>query len=320
MLWSYLLHLSFNMWRDFEGPDSIMFHPDLRVDDRFWHEVTESLVDAGANSVVIDLGDGVLWDSHPEISVRNAWTRERLVAELDRLRSIGLEPLPKFNFSTCHDAWLGPYARQVSSPVYYEVTSDLITEAAELFDHPRFFHLGLDEENYAIQRHLRYVVIRQGDLWWHDVEFFLDQVRAAGSRPWVWSDPVWHDVSYLDRMPTDVVQSNWYYRTEFTIDRTGERPRETLVRDAAGKMILDERPLTFLDLDERGFDQIPTGSSFEEADNLERLAEFVVNNVSPRRLLGFLQTPWQPTQTQFREAHIEAIAGLSRARKIVGEQ
>ena len=62
------------------------------------------------------------------------------------LRALGIEPLPKLNFSTCHDAWLGPYSRMVSTPAYYDVCRDLIDEVAELFGGPRFFHLGMDEE------------------------------------------------------------------------------------------------------------------------------------------------------------------------------
>ena len=74
-------------------------------------------------------------------------------AEVKRLREMGLEPIPKLNFSTCHDTWLGPYARMVSTPKYYEVAKDLIAETIELFDKPRLFHLGMDEEDERNQRH-----------------------------------------------------------------------------------------------------------------------------------------------------------------------
>jgi len=97
------------------------------------------------NALVLDLGDGVRWDSHPEIAVENAWTPAKLREELDRARELGIEPLPKLNFSTAHDAWLGPYSRMVSTPQYYEVCRDLIDEASELFGRPRLFHLGMDE-------------------------------------------------------------------------------------------------------------------------------------------------------------------------------
>ena len=76
---------------------------------------------AGLNMIVIDLGDGVRYQSHPEIAVKKAWSPARLRRELKKLRDAGLEPIPKLNFSTAHDAWLGPYAGIVSSKTYYQV-------------------------------------------------------------------------------------------------------------------------------------------------------------------------------------------------------
>jgi hypothetical protein len=55
-------------------------------------------------------------------------------------------------------------------------------EVSDLFDKPRFFHLGMDEENAEDQKWLNHVVIRQHDLWWHDFYFFVDQVEKNGSR------------------------------------------------------------------------------------------------------------------------------------------
>ena len=39
---------------------------------------------------------------------------------------------------------------------------DLIAEVSELFDGPRFFHIGMDEETFQHQRMYHYVVVRQG--------------------------------------------------------------------------------------------------------------------------------------------------------------
>jgi hypothetical protein len=81
---------------------------------------------AGMNMVVIDVGDAIEYASHPEISVKNAWSSTRLGEELARLRSLGLEPIPKLNFSTAHDQWLHDYSRMVSTPVYYKVCAEVI--------------------------------------------------------------------------------------------------------------------------------------------------------------------------------------------------
>src|SRR5690242_5676741 len=122
MIWANLLHLSFNMWEEAETrtpPGSTAekrwvlnlrrARPDLRFKDSVWIELLERMVAAGMNMVVLDLGDGIRYESHPEIAVRGAWTPSRLRREVGRMRRMGLEPIPKLNFSAGHDAWLGPY-------------------------------------------------------------------------------------------------------------------------------------------------------------------------------------------------------------------
>lgn len=92
---------------------------------------------------------------------------------------MGFEVIPKLNFSTTHDTWLGEYALMVSTSVYYRVCKELIDEVCELFQ-PRFLHLGMDEEVYENQKDYDYVVIRQNDLWWKDFYYLVDCVEQHG--------------------------------------------------------------------------------------------------------------------------------------------
>src|SRR5690606_38528745 len=131
----------------------------------------------GMNMVVLNIGDSIQYESHPEISIKNAWSHEKLKSELAKCRSLGIEPIPKLNFSACHDLWLGKYSRMLSTDIYYEVCRDIINEVCVLFDYPRFFHLGMDEETANHQRNLKYAVIRQYDLWWGDLYFLIGQVE-----------------------------------------------------------------------------------------------------------------------------------------------
>lgn len=298
-MWGYLLHLSYNMWSDREvegkGKEYIAYRPYLRLDEALWQDVVAMLAKAGANTVLIDLGDGVRYRSHPEIAVQGAWSPERLRQELAAIRALGLEPLPKLNFSTAHDAWMGPYARRVSTPEYYAVCRDLIAETIELFDRPRLFHLGMDEETELHQRQYNYAQMRQHELWWEDLTFLVKEVERGGSRAWVWSDYEWHHPEeFLSRMPRTVLQSNWYYGAEFG-------PQVNMAK-------------AYLDLESRSFDQIPTGSTWTVADNLERTVRFCKDSIAPARLLGFLQTVWRPTLEACRPRHIEAIEALVRAK------
>ncbi len=310
-LWANLIHLSYNMWRDAplgKGDDleHIVAQPYLRFDEVLWGEILDRMAAAGMNMVVLDLGDGVRYESHPELAVERAWTAEKLRDELAHARALGLEPIPKLNFSTAHDAWLGDYSRIVSTPRYYEVCGDLIMEVAALFDSPSLFHLGMDEETAEHQRHYQYAVMRQHDLWWRDLLLLVEAVEQAGSRAWIWSDYVWaHPDEFYRRMPRSVVQSNWYYEPEFAGERSGSEPEVYEYRRAH---------LAYVDMAERGYDQVPTGSNWSDPRNFGRTVEYCTRHIPPERLLGFLQTPWKPTLPECREHHLAAIEQVASAR------
>lgn len=299
-IWGYLLHLGYNMWADRDAERELTYYtarPYLQCDDAVWNDLLPKLAEAGANMVVIDLGEGVRYDSHPEIAVEGSWSKEKLRGELEKMRGLGLEPIPKLNFSTSHDAWMGEYSRMVSTPKYYEVCKDLIAEVSELFDTPRFFHLGMDEETAGHQKHFAYAVMRQYELWWHDLYFLVEQVERANVRAWVWSDYIWHHHDeFLEKMPKSVLQSNWYYDKEFGTDITYVQ--------------------AFLDLEAHQYDQVPAGcgTSFW-GNNLPELVTFSQEHIAPERLKGFLQTVWRPTKEDCRAAHQEAIESLTEGKR-----
>ncbi len=300
MIWGNLLHLSVNMWCDWDAPelkgDDSIYRPYLRFDRSVWDDILKKMQQVGMNLVVLDLGDGVKYESHPEIAVKGAWSTGELRTELARLRSMGLEPIPKLNFSTTHDVWLGKYARCVSTDTYYEVCGELIAEVIGLFDRPRFFHLGMDEEDYGNQKYYQHVCIRQYDLWWHDFLFLAQQVEKGGARPWIWSDYVWHHPElFYEKMPKTVVQSNWYYEPKFNL--------------------ADARAKAFGELDQHGYDQIPTGSNYYNPTNFGALAAACRERIAPARLMGFLQTPWKATLEKHRQRHMDAIEEVAEAMR-----
>ena len=302
MIWANLLHLSYNMWEDRVEPkrEGRYYRPFLRFDEKLWNDLLQKMVDAGMNMVVLDLGDGVQYKSHPEIAVKNAWSVNKLGDELAKIREMGLEPIPKLNFSTCHDAWLGEYSRCVSAPKYYNVCQDLLEEVIELFNKPRFFHLGMDEETHEHQKYYAMSTVRQFDLWWHDFLFLCEKVTNAGSRPWIWSDYIWHhhDV-FLQKMPKNVMQSNWYYGIKFDKEEGKGKTHVT----------------TYTELDKEGFDQIPTGSNWSHVENFKMTVDYCKQKINSDHLFGFLQTPWKPTLEEFRDHHLEAIEQVRLAKE-----
>lgn len=327
-----LLHLSTNMWEDHpfikknriwsdidekeihrdDYPcktcqDSLAwgmrgYRPFLVFEEEVWNTVIKQMAVAGMNMVVIDLGDGVQYESHPEIAVKNAWSVDKLKSELAKIRNQGLEPIPKLNFATSHDIWLGEYSRMVSSKKYYSVCSDLIREIIDIFDRPRFFHLGMDEETPQHQSTYNYSVVRQGDLWWNDFYFFIRETEKRGVRPWIWSDYGWHNPElFFRKMPKSVLQSNWYYDSGFDLDQLKE-PTKTYVK-------------FYNDLEANGYDQIPTGSNWSSDVNMEGTVEYCKKVIDPSRLLGFMTAPWLPCLSTCLGRHQEAIQQINRATK-----
>jgi len=121
MMWAMLLHLGSNMWskqgeRERFAQDTLPYHETMHCDRQVWREITEYLPSRGINTLLINIGEGVKLDSHPEIAVPGAWTKAELKEELSRLREMGITPLPKFNFSCAHNAWMKDYGFAVNTP------------------------------------------------------------------------------------------------------------------------------------------------------------------------------------------------------------
>ena len=107
LIWANLLHLSYNMWEDHNyrvwdenlpadtyasddfKPKTCMdarrwahgYRSFLTFDDKTWDATLLHMVKQGMNMVIIDLGDAIKYESHPEIAVKNAWSTDKLKAE-----------------------------------------------------------------------------------------------------------------------------------------------------------------------------------------------------------------------------------------------
>jgi hypothetical protein len=288
-MWSDIPVKSWGTFKD-EQLDLVCQADHLRFDEKVWQTLTNRMKDAGMNLLVIDLGEAIHYESHPELAVKGSWTVSRFRSELARLRKLGIEPIPKLNFSTAHDTWLKEYGRQVSTLAYYRVCADMIKEVCEIFDKPRFFHLGYDEETATHQAQYSMAIVRQGELWWHDFLFFVKEVEKQDVCPWIWSDYYWnHPDEFLKRMPKSVLQSNWYYGASFDTEK-------------------QKAVQTYIDLDKNGFDQIPAGSNWSNDINFKGTVEFCRKNLSPEHLKGFLMAPWFFTLPEWQDKNLAAIA------------
>jgi hypothetical protein len=333
-IWGSLLHLGKNMWSDkpyprpvnesgrytvpLDLPPDILelkklqrrgggWHDRLRFDENTWRSVTAYLQQKGVNLLIIDIGEGMRYPSHPEIAAKDAWSPDKMRSELKRLREMGIELIPKLNFSTTHNAWMGEYRRMISTPEYYRVCEDLIKDTCEIFETPRFMHLGYDEEDYDHMRSYDYVPVRQGELWWHDFMMTVKCVEKCGVRAWIWSDKIWHHRDeFVKRMPKSVLQSNWYYLDDFNPSKTSELYPMVHAYDW---------------LEEAGFDQVPCVSNCGNWNRLKTNADLTAKYcrkiIDPSRLKGMLMAPWNGTVEPFKRWINESTDMLAAARKII---
>ena len=288
MMWAYLIHLSTHMWSDASYNDrnplwySKPFSENNNVNLEVWDETVKFLAERQYNTLLIDLGDAVKYESHPEISAPDAWDKDFLKKKLDEMRALGITPIPKLNFSCGHHTWLKQYNRMVSSPVYYQVCADLIKEVCELFDYPKYFHIGFDEEVERKQQDVEKVVCRGQKLWFHDLFFIAGECEKYGARPWIWSDYFWepeNEKYFLEHMSKSILQSNWYY--DHFMDFPENHPKR-----------YGFRIKTYEIFDEMGYDQVPTASGWQKTVNLHHTCAFCKDRLDNERLLGIMAAPW----------------------------
>jgi len=308
-IWANLVHLGHNMWVADRPYDTV-----LRCEDAEWRAITDAMAAAGMNMIVIDLAEGVVYPSHPELAIKGSWSVEKLRAEIARLRAMGIEAIPKINFSACHDGWMGEYERMVSTRPYYEFCAEIIRDAAEIFDHPRFFHIGMDEEEPICQKKADIIITRQGDQWWHDLKFFASEVEKHGMRPWMWSDYAWNTGDeFYNRCPRSIIQSNWFYSKSFDMELLAKNKEQELRAKEAIQAHEYDQVECYLKLEKAGFDQIPCGGNWREDANFAETVKFCRANVAPERLKGFLVASWHATTSRWHEKNMKAV-------ELVGEE
>ena len=286
--WACLLQLSSN-WGGDRPAEKFELDYDKEVhglsskrmfDQKSWRRAIDQLGAIGADWVIIDILDGVKFDSHPELAIEGTWEKAKFLEELAYIRSLGMTPIPKLNFSTTHDAWLGDYHRMVGTKPYYDVCRDLIVESYEMFGKPGFFHLGMDEEEPGMNGDDRdFVVIRQGEAWWHDLFYYFGVCDEIGARPMMW---ICADKStmpqFAKRLPKNVlccIDANGYLAVP---------PDASPSRLEVG-----------LGLAEAGYEVVINGSNWACDTNLRDTVAWVERKIKDKsKIFGCLMSPWYP--------------------------
>lgn len=295
-------------------------HTDLEVENLFVR--LKKARECGADTVLFDIGEAIQYPSHPEIWIDGCLSADKAREVVERMKAMGYEVIPSLNFATDHHHWLCEYQRMVSTPEYYRVCEDVIRDAWEICGHPATFHLGYDEEDMDCtfihaRNYPTLVAVRQGDLYWHDLNWFCDICRKLGSRPSFWMDKqrrssYSHDV-FVKHIGKDVLLMPWDYTSVYE-GNTSPKLKKTI--DGMKRLA------------EAGYDMIPIGSNWmlpklrtperqTTRENIPNLFAWAKKNLPPERFVGFGAAPWAGMKASGNPVWFEAaeLLGEVKARE-----
>jgi len=324
MMWSVLIHLEMSFSPRRKNTAHLMV-----FDEEVWDAIIDECVKSGVNAIVLELARGVRYGSHPELAQPWAWSRERVKKEIKRLKDLGIELIPKLNFSATHDGWLMEYERMLSTPTYYRVCRDLILEVGELFDHPRYIHLGMDEEDARHAKVSELAVYRHKELYWHDLQYLCDCVREAGSTPWIWSCSCFsHPEEFRAHISSDdIVISPWMYNAIREEHKTPISSRQEYVEyyskepyASLNMQYVEDDPFIVKFMKQAipcvqdGYKVVPCVSTYNQCPyNAVDMLEYFRDNADPDGVLGFMTAPWFGTLKENQENILNDIRVFKRA-------
>ena len=327
--WGILMHLGYNLAGDKKEQKVLAF------DKEVWDKVVAKCVEAGLNTIVLDLLEGIRYDSHPELGAEGAWMPAEATAEVRRLREMGIRLIPKLNFSSMHSVWLGKYARMISTPEYYQVCKDLIKEVYEMFEHPDYIHIGMDEENW---KHVddpgyTFICLRRDELFFHDLNYLADCVKETGAKCHIWHDAfsTYGDAAY-ENISKDIIPETWMYYSylkkhwhkiseqsqeviDFYATRFVRRYGYTIEYVEESPSVIDVMKQQKRFIEEGRHFLIATSNLYTktcEADAVEYIKE-----ICPELSLieGFVTTTWSQTVKDKEELILEAVELMGKARQ-----
>lgn len=296
-------------------------------EEEAWNKIVDCAVENGINQIVMEINNGLHFASAPELAMGGAWTRQKARTETKRLAKLGIELIPLMNFSATHHQWLGEYSRMMSTKEYYRICRELISEVYDVFCHPRYIHIGMDEEGDSqFFGEMEYVNFRQGDLYFHDLQFLLDCVRDTGATPWIWADPcMYQPEEFRKRIGNDdIVIQPWIYysiKKEHYTKTEGRQHYIDIGRDY-GVEYVEEAPIWQIFTRESiiaakdGFKSVPCASTcFWNTYCHDELVEYFKENAPAESVLGFMTAPWVYTREEDVEAVCDSIRVLAAARR-----
>ncbi len=315
--WYVLLHLSMNMWGDNKAP--------FNFDTDTYHDILKQMVQRGYKHLILDVGDCLRYKKHTDIAIDGAWSYERAAEETAYAKALGIDIIPKLNFSATHDVWLGQYSRMLCTDKYYEVVRDTIQEVYDAFLQPEYIHIGMDEEDTRMGAVLDLMTVRQNELLWHDIRYMLECVKNTGAKPMMWADSMlYHPEEFKAHFkPEDVILLPWQYvslyEEHYTPITNCERDYKyytTGIFANSGMTYVEEDPMVVnykeqtIPATKEGYTLIPSVSDYDNSRyNMPDTLRFFEENADMDNIDGFLVAPWVETT---REKYGEIIRNLDK--------
>ncbi len=206
------------------------FHIDMnnaQFTGEFLKEYLSKLAQLGYNTIIWEVEDNIRWDTCPESSQVEAFSKSEFREILDLCVSLGLESVPLLQtighceYVLKHEAYRHfaeiPGRVDQYCPLNEKVALFLnkwIDEYLELFGDVRFFHLGADEawhlgscdkcKAYAEQYSL-------SQLYFQHMNKFTKPLLDKGIRPIIWADMALRHPETIDLIDKRIVMCDWMY-------------------------------------------------------------------------------------------------------------
>jgi hypothetical protein len=246
-------------------------------------EVVDALAAVGMNMLAIDLDDGVEFKSHPELKRHYTVPMSHLEELVGHARSIGLEIVPKLNFSKGsqrHNDWFSPHHELPDNDEYYRLAFEVIDEVIDVCKPERYFFIGMDEDMQRSDAQYISVIKRlHSELTQRKLKTIMwnDSVHLSGAM----IQCVRKTLAAEDAIARDVVQVVWDY---------GPTRRYALDR--------------IQDMRKKGFETwIAPGTNPEHVRAWRQ-------TVAAKDCAGLMMTMWQSVCDKTREAMLERIRTL----------
>jgi len=184
-------------------------HLEKRFDLSLALALVDEMATAGLNTLILDVEDAVLYESHPELRRGYSAPMSDYRELVAHARARGLTVVPKLNFAKgvdLHNAWMSPYDEIPDTKPYFDRAMMLVDELVRDLD-IGYFHIGMDEDD------------RPADLYLQVILRLRRELKKRRLRTVMWADighmwaPPRHvkTKAVLPKLPKDIVMMPWTY-------------------------------------------------------------------------------------------------------------